>query len=146
MRYISIVSLFIVTNCGPLGDDIASSWECMNGGGSEYCEPESATTEETETTSEPGASGPAGDPGIPGVDGVDGRDGRDCTVVQLESGVRVECSDGTSAVISNGTAGTDGVDGADGTSCTVSQYTSHGNKQYVTISCPDGTSVTFRSK
>ncbi len=146
--------------CGPVGDDISASWECMNGGGSEYCDPtEDSVDSEGEQGPQgiPGRDGAAGtdgrdgvdgvdgaegDQGIPGTDGVDGADGTSCSVIQLSDRVRIECEDGTVAEVLNGT---DGEDGLDGESCTVTE-SRNGNNKFITISCPDGTNVTYKVK
>lgn len=75
-----------------------------------------------------------------GMRGRPGEDGSSCSVAQVPDGAIISCTDGTSAVVLNGTTGTAGIDGQPGepgvagTSCTVNQ-TSSG----AIVSCADGT-------
>jgi hypothetical protein len=63
-----------------------------------------------------GVDGVDGDPGNPGrdgidgTDGVDGQDGSSCSVRKTVEGAIIQCEDGTSAVIWNGTNGHNGAD------------------------------------
>ncbi len=45
------------------------------------------------------------------MNGINGLNGSSCSATQLETGAAIICSDGTSAVITNGQDGTDGRDG-----------------------------------
>lgn len=64
--------------------------------------------------SEDGTTGVPGDPGVDGAPGADGVDGTSCTVTDTPEGARIDCDDGTSAVLKDGVDGVDGVDGTDG--------------------------------
>src|SRR5512140_2722432 len=80
-----------------------------------------------------GPAGPAGTDGTNGNNGANGTNGSDgvsCTVVDNHDGSStIQCTDGTSVVVTNGT---------NGVSCTV---TDNGNGTR-TITCADGSSVT----
>jgi hypothetical protein len=56
-----------------------------------------------------------------------------CTVTEVAGGALIECNDGTSAFVTDGSNGAAGVDG---TSCTVQEVTGG-----VLIKCPDGSSA-----
>ncbi len=58
-------------------------------------------------------------PSVERIDVIDGRDGRDgtssvCSVSQVEGGITLSCSDGSSGFLANGTNGQDGADGQNG--------------------------------
>lgn len=54
-----------------------------------------------------GPSGEKGDTGPTGPQGPKGEKGTSCTVVQIEEGAAIECSDGTQAVVEHGSCGCD---------------------------------------
>lgn len=58
----------------------------------------------------PGPKGDRGDIGERGPAGPGGVDGSSCSIVQLVNGVRISCTDGTEAVVLNGSDGQDGAD------------------------------------
>lgn len=66
-----------------------------------------------------GVDGQVGQTGLPGNDG---QDGYSCTVIQTETGATINCQDGTTASINNGTNGIDGVDGEDATGVSSVQF------------------------
>ncbi|MFT6909745.1 MAG: hypothetical protein ACJAS1_006472 [Oleiphilaceae bacterium] len=51
-------------------------------------------------TGSQGATGSQGSTGAAGAKGIDGQDGSSCSVIQLDVGARIECSDGTFASVS----------------------------------------------
>lgn len=66
------------------------------------------------TLSACGLKGERGKTGLKGDTGAPGADGGSCSVEQLLNGAVITCSNGTTALISNGINGLDGQDGADG--------------------------------
>lgn len=62
----------------------------------------------------PGVAGPVGLPGITGPVGPAGVNGTSCMVQQTVSGALIVCSDGSSALASNGATGSTGSTGATG--------------------------------
>lgn len=54
-----------------------------------------------------GSTGPQGVQGIPGPVGPAGTPGSSCSVIQLGNGARIVCTDGSEAVVINGTNGSD---------------------------------------
>lgn len=66
--------------------------------------------------------GPKGDTGERGPAGPGGIDGSSCSIVQLVNGVRISCTDGTEAVVLNGTNGIDGAAGQNGADAPPTMY------------------------
>jgi hypothetical protein len=60
-------------------------------------------------------------------DGKNGKNGSSCSVQQAANGAVVLCTDGTSAIISNGTNGLNGTDGQDGVDGTNGQNGTNGH-------------------
>lgn len=58
-------------------------------------------------------NGESGSVGEPGNNGTDGNDGSSCTVTSVPEGALISCTDGSSALVTNGKDGKDGHDGKD---------------------------------
>lgn len=78
-----------------------------------------------------GSPGPIGSPGPTGSPGPAGVNGSSCTVSYAPQGATIDCTDGTSVAISNGT------NGAPGSPCSVTDV---GTSAIIT--CPDGSQTT----
>lgn len=61
-----------------------------------------------------GRRGGFGDRGEVGLPGAPGENGKSCTVSSILNGAIINCEDGTSSIVYNGTNGVDGADGSDG--------------------------------
>jgi hypothetical protein len=73
-----------------------------------------------------------------GRNGDRGAAGSSCHVTQTSTGANINCDDGSSATLVNGTNGLTGARGSDGSSCSVTQLP---DASGALISCQDGSNV-----
>lgn len=75
------------------------------------------------------------------IKGADGQDGVSCTLLEVENGVTVSCSDESSFTIHNGTNGQNGENGSDGQSCSVEQ-----TEEGALITCGESTATVLNGE
>lgn len=89
-----------------------------------------------------GPTGATGGVGATGAQGIQGEAGTSCSVVAQPTGAIIQCTDGSSASISDGSVGAQGATGPQGAAgedampCTTTAFVGG-----VNILCPDGTST-----
>lgn len=104
--FIVVFLTVIVTGCGREPND-----QCVWSG--TKCKGMSHTRGEQGPQGSPGEHGPDGIPGPRGEPGQPGQDGSSCSASRYDNGITISCTDGTTAVLFNGTDGENGEDGED---------------------------------
>ena len=92
-----------------------------------------------------GKDGVDGADGKDGVDGVDGKDGTSCSVTDTQEGAVINCTDSSSATITNGERGPQGpaggISGYEIVERTVQADLAAGSRLSTLIQCPEGKQV-----